>query len=86
MCASSQLTRRVNPCARRCLQDFASNECGHVSDEAARAEQTNSYNAYQLVAQLQFADVTLEHAREALAQADGKIEAAASALLEKAGM
>ena len=70
----------------RVLQAYAVDECGYAVDEAGRVKDTNEYNAYQLVAQLAFTNVTLSQAREALAATDGGVEAAASALLEAAGM
>jgi len=70
----------------RVLQDYAENECGQPADEVARAADRLEYDAYQLTSQLAFAAVTLEQARDALQEADGNIEHAASILLEKACM
>ena len=53
---------------------------------AERAESRETYHAYQLVAQLAFASVTLEEARVALKNVGGDLPLAASALLTERGI
>lgn len=77
----------------RSLQKFAETECGIIyytnSDEVdkkndvedLRAYELNLYNAYQLVAQLDFASVTLADAKRALQKYHGDVSASASYLL-----
>jgi protein-tyrosine phosphatase len=70
----------------RVLQHFAETSCGVVCTEVEKHAETQDYNAYQLVSQLAFAGVTLEQARTAMTNTNGDIQAAASTLLENAGM
>ena len=69
----------------RVLQNYAES-LGQPADDGSRAANRLEYDAYQLTSQLAFAAVTMDSARVALKEAEGKIESAASMLLEKAGM
>ena len=69
----------------RALQDFAATECGvdYSVDENRRDTELFQYNAYQLVAQLDFTGVTLDEAVVALERKNGDINSAASSILSK---
>jgi predicted protein tyrosine phosphatase len=70
----------------RALQQYECSTLGIEKDAAQRRADEQEYHAHQLASQLAFASVTLAHARRALYQARGDAAAAASELLETAGM